>query len=335
MSVNAIVPLVGPIYGSIYFAVVMSTSFYGVACMQTFFYYVHYENDPLRTKILVAVLWALNTIHEALCVAGAYKYIMGGIVSPYSFVVANPELVLMNLLTALVAVPTQGFLVYRIYLFSGKNIILPLIWIVLAPVELVCCTIYVAKSLYTTNGVVKVVAISTINSSSFVTQASLALSFAAAADVLIAISMTFLLVRQRTVTKFASTAHILQRLIVFSVNTGTWTATFALSTVILLNVFPNNWICTVTMIPLCAVYCNTLLANLNARAYVMGTETTYNVDVDLFSGPSSRSPDTPQGDEQHGKTEIVFAAHSALSKTTEVATFSDANRFAPQLNVTV
>ncbi|KAF8441004.1 hypothetical protein L210DRAFT_3503866 [Boletus edulis BED1] len=88
MSVNAIVPLVGPIYGSIYFAVVMSTSFYGVACMQT------YENDPLRTKILVAVLWALNTIHEALCVAGAYKYIMGGIVSPYSFVVANPELVL-------------------------------------------------------------------------------------------------------------------------------------------------------------------------------------------------------------------------------------------------
>ncbi|KAG6372768.1 hypothetical protein JVT61DRAFT_7166 [Boletus reticuloceps] len=79
------------------------------------------------------------------------------------------------------------------------------------------------------------------------------------------------------------------------------------------------------MIPLCAVYCNTLLANLNARAYVMGTETTFNVDLDLFSGPSSRPP---QGDE------IVFAAHSALSKTTEVATFSDTNRSAPQMNVT-
>ncbi|KAG6375943.1 hypothetical protein JVT61DRAFT_2815 [Boletus reticuloceps] len=333
----------------------MSTSFYAIACMQTFFYYVRYENDPLRTKILVAVLWALNTIHEALCVAGAYKYIMGGIVSPYSFVVANPELVVSPALHVLrgpwlryqrkvflfIESTYVCFNIRVIFLFthsssvSGKNIILPLIWIVLAPVELVCCTIYVAKSLYTTNGVVKVVAISTINSGSFVTQASLALSFAAAADVLIAISMTFLLVRQRTATKFASTAHILQRLIVFSVNTGTWTATFALLTIILLNVFPNNWICTVTMIPLCAVYCNTLLANLNARAYVMGTETTYNVDLDLFSGPSSRPPDTTQGDEQHGKAEIVFAAHSALSKTTEVATFSDANRSSPEMNVTV
>ncbi|KAG6381790.1 hypothetical protein JVT61DRAFT_398 [Boletus reticuloceps] len=87
MSTNAlrVPPSLGSTYGSIYFGIVISTAFYGVACMQTFLYYVHYENDPLRTKILVAILWALDTIHEALCVAGAYKYIMAGLANPFSF----------------------------------------------------------------------------------------------------------------------------------------------------------------------------------------------------------------------------------------------------------
>ena len=44
----------------------------------------------------------------------------------------------------------------------------------------------------------------------------------------------------------ASTAHILQRLTVFAVNTGTWTATFALLTVIFVRVY--------TSLPACLQY---------------------------------------------------------------------------------
>ena len=39
--------------------------------------------------------------------------------------------------------------------------------------------------------------------------------------------------------------------------------------------------------PLCSVYCNTLLANLNGRAYIRGESTTHNADVDLFANTTS------------------------------------------------
>lgn len=43
----------------------------------------------------------------------------------------------------------------------------------------------------------------------------------------------------------------------------------------------------VFVIPICSVYCNTLLANLNARAYIRGEETVHDVDVDFKSFSSS------------------------------------------------
>jgi hypothetical protein len=43
-------------------------------------------------KIFVGVMWALDTIHEALTVAGVYKYIMAGLVNPASILVVVPEI---------------------------------------------------------------------------------------------------------------------------------------------------------------------------------------------------------------------------------------------------
>lgn len=122
----------------------------------------------------------------------------------------------------------------------------------------------------------------------------------------------------------ASTAHILQRLIVFAVNTGTWTATFALLTIILvralrddrirlqpfliqtqqLHIFPSNLIYTVFGVPLCTVYCNTVLANLNARAYVRG-ETSHVIGTDLSTSSSSGVSDNTGTDNQPGEMKLV------------------------------
>ncbi|KAG6381791.1 hypothetical protein JVT61DRAFT_399 [Boletus reticuloceps] len=76
------------------------------------------------------------------------------------------------------------------------------------------------------------------------------------------------------------------------------------------------------MIPLCSVYCNTLLANLNARAYVLGAGETQNVDLDLLVGHSSWVSGGSEGDKQGGRAGITFAANQA----TEMTTLSDADR---------
>ncbi|KAF8448801.1 hypothetical protein L210DRAFT_2627601 [Boletus edulis BED1] len=222
-------------------------------------------------KSFVAALWVLDTIHGALVISGAYKYIMAVLVNPLSLN-EIPELIIEILFTALVAVPAQGFFVYRIYIFSGESIVPPLIWVPLAAYQLVSTIIYIVKAFYGTNGV-RVAELSVLGDTFFMDLAISYLSVAAATDVLIAAFLTVLLVRKRSTPVLSGMGHTLHRLTVFAVNTGIWSATFAVLTLVLLCLYPHNSIYTVFGVPLCSVYCNTVLANLNARTYILGDMT--------------------------------------------------------------
>ncbi|KAG8221098.1 hypothetical protein J3R82DRAFT_2619, partial [Butyriboletus roseoflavus] len=125
---------------------------------------------------------------------------------------------------------------------------------------------------------------------------TLCIAFAAGADILIAIFLTYLLVRKRSTTAFAKTASLLQRLTVFAVNTGIWTATFALLSLVLLQVYPTNLLYVVFGIPAASIYCNTFLANLNARSYIRGEALPHDDDVDLFASSASPLSDTIKTD---------------------------------------
>ena len=48
-----------------------------------------------------------------------------------------------------------------------------------------------------------------------------------------------------------------------------------------MHVYPGSAIYVVFAVPLCSVYTNTLLANLNARGYIRGEMTSQNVDLQL------------------------------------------------------
>ncbi|KAN0080021.1 hypothetical protein V8E55_009587 [Tylopilus felleus] len=361
MSANPLASLDGAVYAPLYFAAVLTTAFYGVSCMQTtelranprrFFYYVHYPNDRRLMKIFVGVMWALDTIHEALTVAGVYKYIMAGLANPLTMVDEIPEI------DASVALPTQAFFAYRIYIFSGNNILVPLLWVRLSKRssrsvslqtlgrlesnwERSFCTsvvaiLYEVKSFYSVNGSIHVVGFTVIEDHFFTGKQSLAtasLSVAAAVDVLIAIGMTFLLLRKQNAGGFADTAHILQRLTMFAVNTGSWTALFAVLSAIFTAVFRANALSAVFSIPLSSVYCNTLLANLNARTYIRGDGTTHNASTDLVT---VRSPMSSEGkaDNQSEETKITPPfARLKIRRTTEVVTFTDADRSTPEQKV--
>jgi len=319
MSANPLVPVHGSMYAPLYFSTIISTAFYGVTCMQTFFYYTHYHNDPLRIKSLVAAVWISNTIHEALIVSGECKYIMAGLVNRLSLLNGVPELVLQLPFTAMVAVTTQGFFVYRIFVFIGKNMVVPLIWVPLAIYQLGSVLMYVWKALYIADGV-HAVELAVLGDRFFMNIATSSLSVAAGADVLIAVFLTLLLTRKRIATGYTSTAHILQRLMVFVVNAGIWTATFAILSLVLLHLYPTNLLYSVFAFPLCSVYCNTLLANLNARAYIRGeTTTTHNVDVDLFPNVTSQVSDGTKGDKHPRVVSFRMSGQGGVSLLSVVA----------------
>jgi len=193
----------------------------------------------------------------------------------------------IHIIQALAAALAQGYFVYRIYVFSGKNLVLPLIWAILGCCQLGGTILYICKALYFSHGVY-VVKVSMLGDIFFTTLATSTLSIGAGVDILIAISLTYLLLRKRTASGFASTTHILQRLIFFSVNTGSWTALFSLLTIILMHGFPTEMIYVVCGIPLCSVYCNTVLANLNARHYIRRETIGHNVDTEQVPMTGSR-----------------------------------------------
>ncbi|KAF8555075.1 hypothetical protein OG21DRAFT_1496551 [Imleria badia] len=338
-SANPLAPLFQTVYGPVYFSAVTTTAFYGVTCMQTFFYYVHYQDDSPRMKSFVsqllnmpgvimqcssqvAVLWVLDTIHEALTIAGTYKYVMAGLVNPLAMLYAIPELLLQTLPMFLIAACVQGYFVYRIYLFSGKNVVAPILWAIQAIYQILINAIYVAKAFYSVDGIHDVV-YTLLDDGFFRSIATSCLSLAAAVDVLIAFAMTFLLFRKRNETGFASTAHILQRLTMFAVNTGICPAMFAVLSIILLSVFPQASYYVAFATPLSSIYCNTLLANLNARTYIREGRTTHNAGPDLVMTSLPVSGDT---EKQSCDAKSVSPTNQNFRRTTEILTFMDAAR---------
>ncbi|OJA20490.1 hypothetical protein AZE42_01980 [Rhizopogon vesiculosus] len=84
-------------------------------------------------------------------------------------------------------------------------------------------------------------------------------------DITIALSLTKSLRKLNRHIVTAATSEMIRRLIIFSIFGGIWTASFALLVMITYLAFPNTAIYLVFDLPLCSLYCNTLLASLNSR----------------------------------------------------------------------
>ncbi|KAH0835760.1 hypothetical protein J3R83DRAFT_9598, partial [Lanmaoa asiatica] len=64
------------------------------------------------------------------------------------------------------------------------------------------------------------------------------------------------------------TRTIIQKLLILSLSTGMWTALFAIFTVITILRVPKCLHLCGLSFPLCPLYCNTVLINLNARQVI-------------------------------------------------------------------
>ncbi|KAH7917972.1 hypothetical protein BV22DRAFT_1042060 [Leucogyrophana mollusca] len=269
------IPL-GPMCGALYLASLLSVGLWGITCMQTFMYYVHYQEDKMVFKFFVAYLWVFDTTHQSLIIGGVYKILVVWFDNPLFLTNVVQELIWGYLISTFVALPTQGFFVYRIWRFTNKSFIPPLLWFPSAIYQLVSCLIYVSKGTQSTTTAALGVGL-------FKTLVISCCVVAVATDTSIAIGLTYLLLKRDIGSGFKRSARMLQRLAIFSINSGSWTAIFALLMIILYTVFPSNLIYVVGYFPVSSIYCNTLLANLNARAYIRGESSSLSAGADLIS----------------------------------------------------
>ncbi|KIK81237.1 hypothetical protein PAXRUDRAFT_832991 [Paxillus rubicundulus Ve08.2h10] len=258
MSSSTVQPLpLGPTDGAELLATFVSVALWGTACMQTLVYFVQYPKDDVALKALVWWLWITDTVHQVLLVDGVYTSQITDFCDYGRVSTVVPEFLWQLFLTSLVAIPSQVFFTYRIWRFTGGQ------WIyfaLLAPV-----------AAFELGGALSFLALGTITP----TAAEL-VSFgpasvftavqvvAAAVDITISSGLVYLLYRSRE-QALRGSRTVIQNLVILTINTGIWTALFAVFTFITILAFKNTLIYAALYFPLCPLYCNTVLANLNAR----------------------------------------------------------------------
>ncbi|KAI9458467.1 hypothetical protein HD554DRAFT_2177360 [Boletus coccyginus] len=268
----------GPTYGAELLATFLSTALWGTTCVQTLIYFIHYPNDKLLLKVLVVWLWLADTVHQMLIVKGVYdsqivhfcdynrvenvipEFLWQVLLTVHNSRTSCLDLGSLTLVQSLVSISSQTFFTYRIWRFSGRRWFY---WALLAPVclfELAGALVFIALG---TMAPTAAELVSPVAASIYTAiQAA-----EAGADLTIAAVLTVLLIKSRE-RALDGTRSVLQKLVVLTINTGIWTAFFAVFTFVAILAFKNTLVYAAAYLPLCPLYCNTVLTNLNARNFL-------------------------------------------------------------------
>ncbi|KAK0210743.1 hypothetical protein DFS33DRAFT_318455 [Desarmillaria ectypa] len=80
------------------------------------------------------------------------------------------------------------------------------------------------------------------------------------------------------------TRSTIHRLILFPINTGTWPAVIAIVTLVMLMPYPTYYLYVGLCFLISPVYCNTVLASINARPYIQNVNDDGHISMPEESG---------------------------------------------------
>ncbi|KAJ7638513.1 hypothetical protein FB45DRAFT_903096 [Roridomyces roridus] len=281
--------LLGRTYGAELVSSYSAAVLWGIQCLQTFMYFNTYPDDPLALKVLVAWTWLSDTVHQGLILSLEYSTLIThfGDLAPIGEI--NTEVILQGFFTIFVSVPVQFFFLHRIWRLSGNKVIIPLFLSACIVLETVSGLTYFQWALQP-NATPASILVGTKRATGIVY-----LITAASVDVIIAICMVYLLWSAKS-HGLTQTRRMIARLIVYSVNTGIWTALLAVFCAMTMIAYPTTFVFIGLYMPISALYCNTLLANLNVRHHVRGATDDFSLSgiptttIDFRRGTSDTAP---------------------------------------------
>ncbi|KAJ7097382.1 hypothetical protein C8R44DRAFT_989073 [Mycena epipterygia] len=300
--------------GSMLLGVILSAVLYGVSLLQCLFYFTRYDRDPVYIKALVAATIVLDTIHLSFVIHTVYHYLISNYYNNDALQVMIWSVSLEALPTGVTAALVQSFYAYRVWRMSHHNLILTGLILVLVLATAGCGTAWVILALeaHTYEHLLRISPLTiSIN------------ALSTGADVIITSTLCFML--QRTRPASLETETIINRLILFTINTGLLTrfatrydvlpvgipilhfcSFCAVASLISLIASPKTLIYASFYFCIGRLYSNSLLASLNARAVIRGQIN------DIDTNFHTRSTDTrtrdvfvhPPGDASSTELEI-------------------------------
>ncbi|KAF8798688.1 hypothetical protein BYT27DRAFT_7203280 [Phlegmacium glaucopus] len=253
-------------YGAAFVGMVVAAILYGVSCLQALYYFTN-QNDPWYIKLTVIVVMVLDTINQVSVSHLVYTYTItfwGDLGQP----LIVWSLGIAVVVTGMTAFVVQSFLTMRIWRLSGRNIYLTGSSMTLVVVSFGSFIFYIAKAIH----------LKDLASLSKIKNEAIAVNIlGAATDLLIAAILCILLNLSRT--GFQKSDTVINKLILFSVNTGLITSLCALASMIAIIVASNSFIYITFFFCLGRLYTNSLLSTLNAREMIRGRSDGGSVDA--------------------------------------------------------
>ncbi|KII83839.1 hypothetical protein PLICRDRAFT_702397 [Plicaturopsis crispa FD-325 SS-3] len=227
--------------GALEIGIIVSACLFGITTSQAHTYFRKYPDDPRWTKALVLVVWWCELAHLVAVSTSIYNLSITDFAQPQMLVHRQPGVVVSILVSAVLGPLVQSFFAYRIRKISGSPYIPVLCWCLCAA-RLPVCILAAVEGFRTTNALVYI--------SQWRPLFIGLLSVSAFNDVTIAVTLT---------------AEALDRLIIWTIQTGLITSVTAVAVLVTCLSMPDNYVWLGIWILLARLFSNSLLAWLNQR----------------------------------------------------------------------
>ncbi|KAF8814868.1 hypothetical protein BYT27DRAFT_7156633 [Phlegmacium glaucopus] len=240
--------------GAMLLGVVISAVLHGVVLLQAFIYFMKYKKDTLFLKTLVGITVLFDNIHLAFITHTVYYYLISNFHSPQRLELLTWSVIMEALFTGVNGAIVQTFYTYRVWCLKKKSYFLTALILLLILATVGCGTVWVILSMQ----------IPTYEKLLHISPLTITINaLSTTVDVIIATTLCVLLNQARTGFKKSDT--IINKLIIFVVNTGVLTTCCAMASLISLILSPNSLIYASFYFCIGRFYTNSFLATLNAR----------------------------------------------------------------------
>ncbi|KAI0826653.1 hypothetical protein BC628DRAFT_1536642 [Trametes gibbosa] len=251
---------------------IRACTFYGITVVQTYIYYERNGGDRLYMKLLVFILWVLDSLHLALVTHSVYTYTVTDFSNFLALQVPVWSILAQVIVTGVSDFIVRGIFCERVWKCTASFLEdldqLKQVWTAVSNRNWILITTIVATSLLVFGGSIAF-GVKGLSLPAFVDLFKvsnilyISLGAGVGADVLIATAMCVLLARRRT--GFSRTDSIVRVLTLYSINTGAFTSLCALLCLVSYATMPNNFVFIAFYFVLPKLFLNSLLATLNAR----------------------------------------------------------------------
>ncbi|KAG1724020.1 hypothetical protein EDB19DRAFT_324044 [Suillus lakei] len=227
---------------------------YGVICMQTFHYWQAYAHDGKILKSLVAFIWILETAHTALSIHSVEYYLIMHFGDTENLAYAVWSMGATYFVGFIIAYAVNLCFIWRILRLSQKR------WI--AVCFFIVATVRCGFGLTNCSSSFRYTMWKTFRARVFPT---MVVGWVLSAVVDSAIAFTLCLYLRKRRTGMNRTDSILNRLLLYSINTGVVTSIFAILVIIMFLGLPTNLAFIAFVQVQSKLYAVSFLASLNTR----------------------------------------------------------------------